>query len=272
MSANYLETQQFGMNIEQALARPRPEHFGAFAFDAALVNTLMIANKAPDQQVFGGQLAAATIEAARAYAAQINPKQFIDQHKVHREVGMTIVPNVLADEDRVLQIIDADEHQGTTADFVLELASIGEDRDQILSTVSEITADAPDEAVLNFRDLLLEPPADEQHTDVQVEQGEPLIPTLPQIVKDVFDEIEALGNSDIPSHQVMSLFPELRAELTKLNRNRGKDGRTVIKPDDLIELLIARRGRDLNESPKAIKQSIKTEAKQRQEAKKKGGE
>lgn len=258
-------------NAEIMTASPKPEFFGAIAFDAAMLNTMLHAKQGEQGAILDSRLATATIDAARAYAAQIDPNTFIEAHKKLRRNGLPVIQRVLGDENEVLGILDDDEHQGVTADFVIELASIGEKKDEILSTVSEITADAPDEALVNFRELLLEPDADRQAPESKVEQTEAPI-TLSEIVKSVFDEVAVFGEGAISAQRVISTFPELRTDITKLNRNRGKGGKMIIDPQDLIELLVTKRGKALNETLKTIKQSIKAETRERQETREKGGE
>ncbi|CAN5177198.1 hypothetical protein BH09PAT1_BH09PAT1_1040 [soil metagenome] len=264
--------------IEQLGNIPRPEHFGAVAFDAALFNTMLLAHKEPES-AFNTELAARTLALARAYAGQRDPRTFIEDHRKLRTVGASMVRTVLSDDDMVLEIIDNEAHQGVTADFVLELASLGDETNAILDTVTEITAEAPDEAIHNFRELLLEQINEEETQADSIRQDKSEIATEPvsltAIVSTVLDELTSLNFSgQIPAQRVIDAFPEIRRDLTRLNRNRGADGKMIVDVDDIADLLVSKRGRDLNTAPKARKQEIKTVMRRREEEakKQKGGD
>lgn len=256
-------------DIEIMTMPPRTDIFGAFAFDAVFTNTRRMVSPDPDHEpILNTRLAAASLEAARAYALHINPAIFPQEHKKLRLAGFSTVQNVFADENMVLEIIGDENSQGVTADFVIELASCEEDKEALVEAITNATSETPDQALLAFRDLLLEPELDsgsrtDPTPDASIKSKHEL--TLGEIISQVLNEFEACNfTAHEPAQRIIEAFSEIKRDLTRLKRVRGSDGRMEIAVNEAIELLIAKRARALNELPKTQKQLVKNEMKNRQ--------
>jgi|GEM_PF-6852530 len=206
---------------------------------------------------------AAAHNAAVAFVAAIPGSRFVD---TFREIQgrLPLIAETITDPDRVERILD-DQHPDSV-EFLIATASL-ENPTPMIEAMTDPSTYISEEEAVEFRNQLL---TFNDGNALEIDCTEKFAlesegKTLTEIVTEALDRIEASGISQsAPFGVVLSLFPELRSDLTQNKRTRGKDGRMEISRDSLIALVVRKNSKGLQFPAKTVERSVHLEHKVRE--------